>query len=208
MPGTSDSKFEAIGPVSVDIAPVLMVLDVTPGEPVAAAHAALVCAAGRTAAVALVAGTITTAPAAMTVHATAPAARRVTAPLPLVFIASPSLRLVLLPLIRSLRPESRSDLRRSRCGHCSCRASPSTFAAGPSLFTPRTAAHGRILAAPGPLLRSPPAAPRRRAQHLGGTRTTRRRHEFGPRQTPLRPERRPHEARPPAGATPPCPSPR
>jgi hypothetical protein len=32
MPGTRDSKFEAIGPVRVDMAPVLMVVAVTPGD--------------------------------------------------------------------------------------------------------------------------------------------------------------------------------
>src|SRR6516162_9162089 len=95
MPGASDSKFEAMGPVSVDIAPVLMVVLVIPGDPVAAAHAALVAASGRAAAVALAAGTITTAPAVTTAHAPAQATRRANAPFRLVCIASPSFQLLI-----------------------------------------------------------------------------------------------------------------
>src|SRR6516165_4784536 len=116
MPGTSDSKLEAIGPVRVDMAPVLMVVGVTPGEPVAAAHAALWAASGRTAAVALADGTLTTAPAATTAHAPALAARRPMTPFRLVFIASPSFQLV-ITLPRSGYPV----LVRPQRGHCSCR---------------------------------------------------------------------------------------
>src|SRR6516162_4032121 len=123
MPGTSDSKLEAIGPVRVDIAPVLIVVGVTPGEPVAAAHAALVAASGRTAAVALADGTIT-APAATTEHAPALAARRAM-PFRLVFIASPSFQLIIkFPPVRILR----SVLLRPQRGHCSCTALGSSVA--------------------------------------------------------------------------------
>src|SRR5579859_3300835 len=96
MPGASASKFEAMGPVRVDIAPVLMVVLVMPGDPVAAAHAALVAASGRTAAVALVAGAIATAPAVTTAHAPAQATRRAKAPFRLVCIASPSFQLLII----------------------------------------------------------------------------------------------------------------
>jgi len=95
MPGTSDSKFEAIGPVKVDIAPVLIVVAVTPGDWFAAAHAPL-AASGRTAAVALVAGTVRTVPAAMISRAHALVVARANVPPCLVFMASPSFQPVII----------------------------------------------------------------------------------------------------------------
>src|SRR6202035_848077 len=116
MPGASDSKFDAIGPVRVDMAPVLIVVAVTPGDLFAAAHAALVAASGRTAAVALDAGPIRTAPAATIRNAQAPVVARATAPFPLVRIAS--------PLFQPVISYPRSGSRRSSStagGHCTCR---------------------------------------------------------------------------------------
>src|SRR5579863_6225119 len=81
MPGTSDSKFEAMGPVSVDMAPTLIELAVTPGAELSPAHL-------PAAAVEVTTGT---APAAVVVVDDAPATSGVSAHMPVATdIAAPA----------------------------------------------------------------------------------------------------------------------